>query len=227
MNIQYFFFIAFAFLLMFSSCKFDNHKKIVVNDQSGYYRDEYYVIDDSIKDGQFLRFFSDGKLSDSCGYKMGKLEGIKKLYSPEGNLQILQTYKNGKLNGDYIVYYPDGSVKIRQQFIDDQLQGISYRYYPDGKIQEEVSMKNGLENGAFKEYYPSGTLHWKGTFLNGANEQDTLYEYDKNGDLMRKLLCDMGYCRTFWRVNEGYIKLDSTLQIDRNKLKKIVDIENQ
>ncbi len=227
MRTYYFLFIVFGGLSILSSCEFNDHRKVVVNDPSGYYRDEYYVVNDSIKDGQFLRFFSDGKLSDSCGYKMGKLEGIKKLYSSKGNLQTLETYKNGKLNGDYIVYYPDGNVKIKQKFIDDRLEDISYRYYPNGKIQEEVTMKNGLENGAFKEYYPSGVLHWKGLFVDGANEQDTLYEYDKNGELMRKLFCEMGYCRTFWRMKEGYIGLDPKLEIDRNKLQNIVDSQNQ
>jgi len=26
----------------------------------------------------------------------------------------------------------------------------------------------------FEEYYPSGVLHWKGNYLNGENEHDTL-----------------------------------------------------
>ncbi len=219
-------FLCISFLVLYS-CGHDKHRKIVVEDSGGVFREEYYVINDTIKDGKYLRFFVGGKLSDSCNYKMGKLDGIRKLYSDDGNLEIVETYKNGKLNGDYIVYYPNGKVKIKQKFVDNKIQGISYKYFLNGNMQEEVTMKNGMENGAFKEYYDNGNLHWKGFFVEGPNEQDTLYEYSKNGDLIRKLFCKIGYCRTVWRIKEGYVKLDPKLQMDDYKLKKIVDIQNQ
>ncbi|MBK7093540.1 MAG: hypothetical protein IPH57_00170 [Saprospiraceae bacterium] len=49
-------------------------------------------------------------------------------------------------------------------------------------------MKNNEENGSFEDFYENGKIHWKGTYLNGDNEHDTLYEYDDTGILLKDVL---------------------------------------
>jgi len=203
----------FSIIVWYYSCKDSEHEKIIFNSSDGSYSEEYFVVKDSIKDGLYKRYFENGKLEISCDYKMGVIEGIKKRYSEKGYLEALETYKNGKMDGTYIVYHPDGSVKLKQIFIDDLLQGLSISYFQNGKMKEKVTIKDGFENGVFEEYYPSGVLHWKGNYLNGENEHDTLLEYNQSGQLRRKLFCQMGFCKTIWKSD----KLDSSIDSVKNR----------
>jgi len=215
----------FFFVLIFVvfSCIADNHKQVIVKDPDGYYTEKYFVIDDSIKDGIYLKFYADGKLSDSCYYKNDTIQGIKHIFSDKGYLEIQETYKNGILDGEYKVFYPNGKVKLKQTFKDNVLTGLSYAYYDNGNLKEKVLLKNGIENGAFEEFYKSGKIHWKGTYLNGENEQDTLYEYDLTGEVKRKLFCRKGVCYTVWTKDKGFVKNDSNVIIGDELLDIPVD----
>jgi len=212
MNFYNYFLLIIVFV-GFTGCIADNHKQVIVKDPDGYYTEKYFVLDDSIKDGIYLKFYASGNLSDSCYYKNDTIQGIKHIYSDKGYLEIQETYLNGVLNGDYKVFYPNGQVKLKQTFKDDVLTGYSYAYYDNGVLKEKVLLKNGIENGPFEEYYKSGKMHWKGTYLNGENEQDTLYEYDLSGEIKRKLFCNKGVCFTVWTKEKGFVKHDSKAKI--------------
>lgn len=73
---------------------------------------------------------------------------------------------------------------------------MSYGYYENGILKERVTIKDGFENGDFEEYYPSGAVHWRGQYIDGPNEQDTLYEYAEDGALLKKMMCHKGWCST-------------------------------
>jgi len=204
------------------SCIADSHKQVIVKDPDGYYTEKYYVINDSIKDGIYLKFYANGKLSDSCYYKNDTIQGIKHIYSDKGYLEIQETYKNGILDGEYKVFYPNGTIKLKQSFEDNVLNGLSYAYYDNEVLKEKVLLKNGIENGPFEEYYKSGEIHWKGTYLDGENEQDTLYEYNLIGEIKRKLFCKKGVCYTVWTKEMGFVKRDKNAIVDD----KLLDIPN-
>ena len=195
-------FLFFSAILWGYSCIEDVHKTIFFESPDCSFIEVYTVVNDSIKDGEYFRYYENGKLNTSCYYEKGSIEGIKKRYSDKGDLVDIETYCNGIMNGSYTVFYPNGSIKLKQIFVDDVLQGISYGYYQNGNLREKVNIKNGFENGAFEEYYPSGVLHWKGKYLSGEYEHDTLFEYNQSGHLMRKLFCQMGFCKTIWRSNK-------------------------
>lgn len=215
--------LSFGILIFVVSCINDGHKKIIVEDPDGYYREEYTVIDDSIKDGMYLKYFSNGKLSDSSYYRYDTLEGIRKIFSDKGYVEILETYKKGILDGPYLVYHPNGNIKIKQTFIKNELSDYSFRYYPNGVLLEKVKIENGIENGPFEEYHPNGKIHWKGYYEEGDTEQDTLYEFDLTGDLIRKLFCKRGVCNTIWTMKDGYIKSDNKIKINDSLIYQSID----
>jgi len=203
-------YLLFSFVfLFFYSCIGDGHKKIVVRDPNGYFREEFIVINDSIKDGTYLKFYGNGKLWDSCFYKNDTLQGVRKLFTDDGNLEIKENYKDGILHGEYYVYYPNGNIKLLQYFNNNVMEDTSYAYFENGKLKEKVTFKNGLENGPFIEYYKNGNFKWVGKYLNGDNEQDTLYQYSDQGILIKKMLCNRGVCFTIWTKEKGEIKPDT------------------
>ena len=69
------------------------------------------------------------------------------------------------------------------------------------------SFKDNLENGPFAEYYENGNIHWEGNYLGGDFEQDTLKEFDKEGELIRILFCNKGVCQTIWTPEKGFIEM--------------------
>lgn len=220
---KYLVFTILISILTVLSCTLDNHKKIIVQDPDGYFKEEFIVVNDSIKDGTYIKYYNNGKIWDSCFYKMDTLDGIRKIFSEKGNVEILETYKNGILDGPYLIYYPNGQIKFKQIFINNIMQGDSYGYYDDGSLKEEVLIVDGLENGPFKEYYKSGKVHWKGTYLEGDNENDTLYEYDLNGELATKLFCRKGVCQTVWLKDRGYVKPDTSIKIHMSQINKTLE----
>lgn len=210
----------FFVLLSLSSCKFFTHKKLIVNNPNGYFREEYSVYKDSIKDGEYKKFFPDGKLMESCTYKMDSLDGERKIYTKDGKVEILENYNNGKLEGKYNVFYPNGKIKLEQTFKNGSMEGMSLLYYETGQLKEKVMMKKNEENGPFEQYYESGKIHWKGNYLEGDFEQDTLYEYDKEGILLKKMYCTYGVCQTVWTKEKGKINV-KPLNIDPELIKKL------
>ncbi|MEZ4906094.1 MAG: hypothetical protein R2771_00200 [Saprospiraceae bacterium] len=198
-----FYLIILFTILSLLSCDFD-HKKIVYEQPDGFYRERYYINKvDSLKDGLYLKYFPNGTLWDSCTYKMGKLDGERKVFSTEGFMEVVENYKDGVFDGDYKVFYPNGQLKLLQNIKDGMIQGFSYSYYQSGDIKEKVTMKDNEENGPFEEYYENGTIHWKGQYLGGDYEQDSLYEYNDKGELIKKMFCNAGVCETIWK-SENY-----------------------
>ena len=52
------------------------------------------------------------------------------------------------------------------------------------------------------EYFRNGNLKAEGSYLDGDNEHGLLKLYDETGRLIRKMECEQGVCRTFWRAGE-------------------------
>ena len=223
-NLKYIFPV--GLLIFVYSCINDGHKKIIVEDPNGYFREEFIVINDSIKDGVYLKYFGNGVLWDSCVYKNDTLQGVRKLFTDKGKLEIKENYKDGVLQGEYVVYFPNGKIKLLQYYKNNVMQDTSYAYYDNGTLKEKVTFKDGLENGPFIEYYKNGGVHWKGTYFNGDNEQDTLYEYSDKGELIKKMLCNRGVCFTIWTKDKGDIKPDTEI-IKKEMIEMTDDLINK
>lgn len=179
---------------------------MVIIHPDGFYKEVYHVIDDSIKDGSYLKYYSNDVLADSCQYVADQIHGTRKIYDPEGILEIEETYVNGQFHGPYKTFYPNGQVKKIQQYIDNKIQGKVTQYFPNGSLKAEVVFIDNLENGPFSEYHENGNLHWEGFYQGGDNEQDTLKEYDQTGILIRKLYCENGICQTVWTPEKGFVE---------------------
>ena len=181
----------------------NDRKKIIREHPDGFFREVFYVTDDSIRNGPYVRYSADGRMLDSCGYTDNKIHGIRKIFGENGNPEILESYEMGKFNGPYISFYPNGTIRKKMKYIDNKIEGELTEYHPNGKLKAILHMQDNLENGPFREFYPDGTIHWEGFYLNGEYEQDTLNEYNPQGQLIRKLFCEKGICQTVWTLEEG------------------------
>jgi antitoxin component YwqK of YwqJK toxin-antitoxin module len=175
-----------------------------VNPISGLH--EVYFIDaDSIIQGEKIVRINN-QIYERANYINGVLSGERRIFFADGNVEIIEKYSEGLLIDTLKVFYPEGSIKVKMPYNRGVLEGEVLKYYNDGAIMEKVSFKENEENGTFEEYYTNGTMHWRGQYLNGPNEYGLLEEYDEQGRLLKKMMCDSNaVCRTIWTKENGDI----------------------
>jgi antitoxin component YwqK of YwqJK toxin-antitoxin module len=153
---------------------------------------------DSIKNGAYYRYYPKGALYEQSNYKHGFLEGERRLFHEDGYLEVKENYKEGKFEGEWLRYWPNGRVKLSGIYQDNAMTGEWKKFYESGKISERTQFVNNEENGAFFEYYENGNLKAKGHYLHGDYEQGELELYNEEGELIKRMDCDKGICRTLW-----------------------------
>ena len=116
----------------------------------------------------YLRQYEDGKLIGICSAYAGKLEGIRKIYYPNGKLREEFRYFDGLENGKGTLYHKNGKIGAIQNFKDGVLHGELIEYYENGNIKIKGFFKDGKENGVFEEYDKNGKLTRKVTYKEGT-----------------------------------------------------------
>lgn len=126
----------------------------------------------SVKNGKFIRFYENGKISQSSKYKDGYMHGDFKTWGVNGNLLNWKQYKNGFISGKSNRYYSDG----KPQELKNEYQSNSYNSYFDGKyinyykngvIKNVSNYKNKKLEGEFIENFENGKLKTKAKYQNG------------------------------------------------------------
>ena len=194
------------FILVFCASSCGDKNLIEVKNEAGNVIEKYSITVDSLKNGLYEAFYDDGTLKETCNYVNGSLIGERRMYFSNGNPEIVENYVDGKMSGEYKNYYESGQLMLDMVFENGTLQGESLKYHENGNLAEKVEFIDGEENGPFEEYHENGLIHWKGNYYDGDNEVGLLEEYNLEGTLIKKMMCDsMSVCRTIWTVEEGDI----------------------
>lgn len=85
-------------------------------------------------------------------YKNGLLEGVRKVYYPEGILAEETTYAAGKKHGPYKKYALNGIVLEEVTYQSDQLHGQAVYRNADGKTVSEGPYEKGMKKGYWTFY---------------------------------------------------------------------------
>lgn len=96
--------------------------------------------------GPFIDYYLNGKKEEEGYFKKGKVDGLNKVYFPNGNVDHYITYVNGIENGE------------------------SKEYFVNGQVRQEGLFKNGKEDGIWKEWYSTGQLKRQTLFNEGKME---------------------------------------------------------
>jgi len=156
------------------------------------------------KQGLYIKKDTEGKKIEEAEYVNDTLHGERRLfYFETGELQTTETYVKGIFNGAYKIYHKNGKVKFEGNYTNGVLMGQCKGFYDDGQLKEIVAFDKNEENGPFEEYHPNGKIKAKGTYLNGDNEHGLLEIFDEKGELIKKMQCEKGVCRTTWTKEEN------------------------
>jgi antitoxin component YwqK of YwqJK toxin-antitoxin module len=109
------------------------------------------------KDGKWLYYNVAGKLVSEDNYKLGKKQGVSKLFSPEdGTLLQEETWENNLLHGLHKEYYTTGDVRLKWNYKYGKIDGDFESYYLDGAIWNKGQYINGLREGTWTHYNREG-----------------------------------------------------------------------
>jgi antitoxin component YwqK of YwqJK toxin-antitoxin module len=188
-------FILLAAIFLATSCG----TSLVKRTESGAYYTEEYMLrkKDQVKHGPYKKYTLDGQLLEEGVYEEGEVNGIRKKYV-DGKIAAIETVKEGVFHGLYQSFYPNGGVNSEGFYDEEQMVGVWKRFYKNGQVLEEVTFEDNIENGPFKEYYENGNIKAEGAYLNGDQEHGELLLYNEKGELIRKMNCVEGICRTTW-----------------------------
>ena len=96
------------------------------------------------------------------------INGLYRVYYPDGNIKMEIQSKNGKPNGIGKFYTAEGSLYMQGAFSDGQSDGVFYNYYPNGQVHNEMNYVKGVKDGVQKSYDESGKLEAEVVFENGS-----------------------------------------------------------
>jgi len=71
---------------------------------------------DGLKNGLWVKYYSNGQLENKINFKNGKPDGIIEFYFDNGQIETKLTYKNGVLTGEAEVYDYNGNLLISALF---------------------------------------------------------------------------------------------------------------
>ena len=165
---------------------------------------------DFAKEGEYLRKDEKGQFLEKAQYTNDSLHGERILYFPNGQPEIIERYEHGKFVGKYQLFHENGQLKQEGSYIDGKMEGEWKGYYDNGQLKEVVTIEANEENGPFTEYHKNGKLKAEGQYLNGDFEHGLLKLYDEHGELVKKMNCVKGVCRTIWTKADGDITPDKS-----------------
>ncbi|QHT70004.1 hypothetical protein GXP67_26840 [Rhodocytophaga rosea] len=121
----------------------------------------------SVKDGEFLFFEPDGKLSYSHKYERGKMLIYAYFYENE-NKKTEITFNNSKIS-EIREWYDNGKLKA------DTKKDKQLFWYENGQMQLEKNYNSNLLDGLVMSWYEDGQLQYKGYWRNNVPEDKCLF----------------------------------------------------
>ncbi|MDO4162297.1 MAG: hypothetical protein Q4D80_04765 [Pseudomonadota bacterium] len=86
------------------------------------------------------------------------INGIYKIYYPNGNVKMEITSRNGRPEGAGRLYDEDGNVLFEGNFQNGRIEGKMLNFYSDGSVRNEMYYEKGIPNGTYKTYNEDGSL---------------------------------------------------------------------
>ncbi|SUC00615.1 MORN repeat variant [Proteus vulgaris] len=115
------------------------------------------------RDGEYLRYYPDGKLKYKSWVTKGCFDRYVNAYNDNGKLKMVIPLKNCEVNG------------------------VVKSYQANGNIYSEIAMRDGLPYGAFKYYHntPKNNVNLQG-YMENSTLVGVITQYDENGKVINK-----------------------------------------
>ncbi len=128
-----------------------------------------FSLRDYVPSGTVEYYYDNGQLESIATYNdEGDIEGSRKTYYPNGQLNYEQYYFDGELNGPSKAYYENGQLEEESNYLDGELQGVKKTYHENGQLEGIGEFVEGEKQGVFKLYNEDGSLYSISEYDNGG-----------------------------------------------------------
>jgi antitoxin component YwqK of YwqJK toxin-antitoxin module len=139
-----------------------------------------------------VSYFPNGKEMAAGNYLDEKKDSTWQFFSEtDGTLVSLENYVAGMINGLSKVFYPEGGLSELHYYKNGIKDGLWEQYYLDGKLKLRGAYKSGEKQGAFKTWYNSGHPMIEGLYSLGHQDGTWTY-YDEKGAISKKEIYEKG-----------------------------------
>ena len=143
-------------------------------------------------EGKYYDYYKTGEIQTEGFVVNHKFEGLKKLYSKNGNISYQANMingsgwsfylANGKQYGTYKEWYENGKLLEISNWNNSLQHGARVTFFENGVIKLKDFWTFGKRNWLFRDYYSNGNLQTSRIFKNGREEGQT-QSYHENGKL--------------------------------------------
>jgi len=131
-------------------------------------------------------YFPDGKKMAAGNYINEKKDSTWQFFSESlGTLVSEEYYKNGLIEGMSRVFYPEGGLSEQHYYKHGIRDGLWEQYYMEGKLKLRGAYKAGEKQGSFKTLYSSGKPMIEGQYIAGHQTGTWIY-YNEKGAVSKK-----------------------------------------
>lgn len=141
-----------SLVILVSSCTIDYAKVATIGNEC------YYKEDMSPVNGKVIRYNSHNLKVFEAHYKDGKLDGLRRKWYKNGQLEEEYNCKNGIRDGYYRMWYGNGQIKSEINYKNGKVIGIKSRWYKNGQLQNQYNFKEGKLSGVQREWDKKGIL---------------------------------------------------------------------
>jgi len=138
------------------------------NFENGYYKGYHTnfgflqsegLVENNKVQGQWKFYQKDGKtLKQIIEYKNDSVNGIRKDFWENGNLQSISNWKMGKESGESIIYHENGNIDEKHFIKNGQIHGRIEQFYSDGTKRFWTNSWYGITKDTSKYFYKNGKL---------------------------------------------------------------------
>ncbi len=164
----------------------------------------------SMKNGLYEMWYSNGNLAVRYNYKNGKLHGLSESNSFDGNPDQRYNYKNGKLDGVYEIWNENGILRGKFMYKNGKLNGLSEKWHNNGLLKSRINYKSEKRNGLYKEWFEDGKLFIK-CWCRNDKLNGLFIGYDEDG----KILKIKNYRTKISKIDKKYNLILNKLKNDR------------
>jgi len=111
---------------------------------------------DGVREGQFRKYYPNGKVQAEGYYLHGKLHGPSMFFSEAGGKLAESWFVNGSLQGKSRYYYASGQLYAQKRYRDGKLEGLQEYFYELGNTRTLMSYSAGRLHGDVRLYWENG-----------------------------------------------------------------------
>lgn len=159
MKSQLFVYILFIYALLFAySSKAQSAMSYKI-----YENDTINILDkDTLKQGIWKEFWSNGDLKSEVFYKNNKKQGLEINWFDDPDCVELEAYyKDGLLDGPSIYYSKKCKKEVYENYKNGLKEGLELEYYPNGRVKAEGKFRKGNLDGYYKMYDKNGLFSFE------------------------------------------------------------------